>query len=80
MTSDASALESARSTRLAALEAAEKAEKEVEDKERKESLLGKKGTGTGGFMREQQKMAYGGAIGLDERLRRGRAGLVREVE
>lgn len=79
MTQDASDLESARATRLAALAAAEKAEQEAEDIKRKEAF-GKKGTGQGSFMRDQSKLVYGGNIGLEERLKRGRGGLVREVE
>lgn len=46
---------------------------------RKENF-GKKGTGKGSFMRDQSKLVYGGNIGLEERLRRGRGGLVRDVD
>lgn len=79
MTTDASELESARTTRLAALAAAEQAEQEADDAKRKETY-GKKGTGQGSFMRDQRKLVYGGSIGLEERLKRGRGGLVREIE
>lgn len=79
MSEDANALEAARKTRLAALAAAEKAEREAEDAQREQTY--KKGAGQGAFMRDQSKLVYGGSIGLEERLKRGRGtGLVREVE
>jgi hypothetical protein len=80
MMSDASSHEAARATRLAALAAAEEIERATEDTKRKEAFTGKGSSGKGAFMREQEKMVYGGSISLDERLRRGRAGLVRDVD
>lgn len=79
MTDDANALEAARATRLAALAAAERAEREADDSKRKETFS-KNGTGQGNFMRDQSKLVYGGSIGLEERLRRGRGGLVRDID
>jgi len=79
MSEDANALEAARATRLAALAAAEEAERKADDAKRKETFS-KNGTGQGSFMRDQSKLAYGGSIGLEERLRRGRGGLVRDID
>jgi len=79
MSEDANSLEAARATRLAALAAAEEAERNADDAKRKETF-GKNGTGQGRFMRDQSKLAYGGSIGLEERLRRGRGGLARDID
>jgi len=77
MTADADELVSSRATRLAALQAVEEAEKAAEDEKRKKAMS--KG-GQGDFMREQTKMVYGGSMGLEERLKRGRGALVRESD
>ena len=79
MSSNASELDSTRATRLAALKVAEDAELAAEEERRAKALKGGKGVGPE-FMREQSKAVYGGTIGLEERLRRGRGALVREVE
>jgi len=76
MTQDASALEASRQARLQALEIAEKAERELQDAIRmKVSKDGKSN-----FVREQEKVLYGGSMKLDERIQRGRMGLVREQD
>ncbi|KAF9513852.1 hypothetical protein BS47DRAFT_907355 [Hydnum rufescens UP504] len=77
MTVDADELNSSRAMRLAALKAAEDAEQAIEDEKRKKAL--KNGV-QGDFMREQNKMVYGGSMGLEERLKRGRGALVRESD
>jgi len=77
MTADADDLNSSRATRLAALKAAEEAERAIEDEKRKTAL--KNGV-QGDFMRAQNKLVYGGSIGLEERLKRGRGALVRESD
>ena len=77
MTSDADELNSSRATRLAALKAAEEAERTIEDEKRK--TASKNGV-QGDFMRAQNKLVYGGSIGLEERLKRGRGALVRESD
>jgi hypothetical protein len=77
MTADADELSSSRATRLAALKAAEETERAIEDEKRKAAL--KNGV-QGDFMREQNKMVYGGSMNLEERLRRGRGALVKESD
>jgi len=78
MTQDATSMEATRNVRLANLEAAEKAEREAEEATRKKAGKGTKGS----FLREQEKLVYGvgNGIGLEERLTRGRAVLVRESD
>jgi len=76
MTQDASSLESSRQVRLAQLAVIEKAEREAEEAMRKKT--GKHGKST--FVRDQEKVLYGGNMRLDERLQRNRMGLVREGE
>ncbi len=76
MTQDASALEASRQARLQALEIAEKAERELQDAIRMK--VGKDGKSN--FVREQEKALYGGSMKLDERIQRGRMGLVREQD
>ena len=76
MTADADALSAARTTRLAALEEAERVEAAAEDEARKKAAsVG----GKGSFMREQEKMVFGG-MNLEERVRRGRGGMVKDGE
>lgn len=77
MSANATELDSTRAVRLAALHATEQAELAAEEARRAKG----KGSGVGpDFMREQSRAVYGGGIGLEERLRRGRGALVREVE
>jgi len=73
MASDASAVESSRQARLAVYDAQEKAEMEAEDAKRRRAGKDNKSS----FVREQEKVLYG-SMGLEDRLKRGRAGLVRE--
>ncbi|KAI0052532.1 hypothetical protein FA95DRAFT_1330628 [Auriscalpium vulgare] len=70
MTSNASAMTDERKERLTALLEKEKAELEREEQ------LRAKSKGMGGFLSQEQKKVFGGAGGLEDRLKRGRAGLV----
>ncbi|TFY79554.1 hypothetical protein EWM64_g4454 [Hericium alpestre] len=72
MTSNASSLDNERKERLTALLEKEKAELEAEERRRAKSK------GMGSFLSHEQKKVFGGSGGLEERLRRGRAGLVAE--
>lgn len=78
MTQDASSMEASRQVRLAQIDAEEAAQKEAEEATRKKTGKGIKGS----FLREQEKLVYGvgNGMGLEERLNRGRAALVRESE
>lgn len=77
MSTDADTLSASRVTRLAAIEAQERVEQESEDAARKKAASnGMKGS----FMREQEKMVFGGGLGLEERIKRGRGGMVRDGE
>ena len=70
MSSNATSLTSERKERLTELLAAEKAEAEEEEKARARS------GGMGSFLSAEQKKVFTGAGGIEERIRRGRAGLV----
>ncbi|THH19037.1 hypothetical protein EW146_g2040 [Bondarzewia mesenterica] len=74
MSSNATSLESDRKERLTALLEKEKAELEAEER------LRAKSKGMGGFLNHEQKKVFSGQGGLEERLRRGRAGLVSVVD
>ncbi len=74
MTSSATEMSMERKDRLKALLEKEKAELEVEERTRAKSK------GMGGFLSNEQKKVFGGHGGLEERLRRGRAGLVAQVD
>lgn len=74
MTSSAAEMSTERKDRLNALLEKEKAELEVEERARVKSK------GMGGFLSNEQKKVFGGHGGLEERLRRGRAGLVAQVD
>ncbi len=74
MTSSATEMSTERKDRLKALLEKEKAELEVEERTRAKSK------GMGGFLSNEQKKVFGGHGGLEERLRRGRAGLVAQVD
>ena len=70
MTSNASAMSSERQERLAALLEKEKAELAAEEQARARSK------GMGGFLSHEQKKVFSGSGGLEERIRRGRGGMV----
>jgi hypothetical protein len=72
MSSSASNLTVERQQRLAALRAKEEAELEVEEKARARSK------GMGGFLSNEQKKVYTG--GLEERIRRGKGGMVVDAD
>src|SRR6266404_4638948 len=73
MTSNAAEMSVERKERLSALLEKEKAELEADERARAKSR------GMGGFLSNEQKKVFGGHGGLEERLRRGRAGLVAQV-
>jgi hypothetical protein len=70
MSSNATAMSSERQERLAALLEKEKAELAAEEQARARSK------GMGGFLSHEQKKVFGGSGGLEERIRRGRGGMV----
>ncbi|KAI0068158.1 hypothetical protein BV25DRAFT_1904604 [Artomyces pyxidatus] len=72
MTANANSMSDDRKERLQALLEREKAELEAEER------LREKSKGMGGFLSREQKKVFGGQGGLEDRLRRGRAGLVAE--
>ncbi|KIM70194.1 hypothetical protein SCLCIDRAFT_511627 [Scleroderma citrinum Foug A] len=72
MQSNAVSVETDRQKRLLDLLEKEKAELETENHAREKSK------GMGGFLSQEQKRVFGGAGGLEDRIRRGRHGLVAE--
>jgi hypothetical protein len=74
MSNSAAEMSTERKDRLKALLEREKAELEVEERARAKSK------GMGGFLSNEQKKVFGGQGGLEDRLRRGRAGLVAQVD
>jgi len=74
MSTSAAEMSVERKDRLAALLEKEKAELEAEERARAKSK------GMGGFLSNEQKKVFGGHGGLEERLRRSRAGLVAQVD
>lgn len=74
MTSNASSLTVERKERLEKLLAEEKAELEAEDK------LRVKSGGMGSFLSQEQKKVFSGVGGIEERIRRGRSGMVAAAE
>jgi hypothetical protein len=72
MASSASDLTVERQQRLAALRAKEEAEFEEEERSRAKSK------GMGGFLSNEQKKVYNG--GLEERIRRGKVGMVVDAD
>lgn len=72
MSANATSMTSERKERLTEMLEKEKIEMEKEEKARAKSK------GMGGFLSHEQKKVFGGQGGLEERLRRGRAGLVSE--
>jgi hypothetical protein len=71
MQSSASTVELDRQKRLLELLEREKAELEAESEARAKS------NGMGGFLSQEQKKVFGGVGGLEDRIKRGRSGLVR---
>ena len=74
MSTNASSLAVERKERLHVLLEQEKAQLEAEERARAKSK------GMGDFLHSEQKKVFSGAGGLEERLRRGRSGLVRGVD
>jgi len=74
MQSNASTMEVDRQKRLLELLAKEKAELEAENEVRSKSK------GMGGFLSQEQKKVFGGEGGLEDRIRRGRGGLVVDAD
>lgn len=74
MQSNASSMEADRQKRLLELLAKEKAELEAENEARSKSK------GMGGFLSQEQKRVFGGEGGLEDRIRRGRSGLVADTD
>jgi len=74
MQSNASGMEFDRQKRLLELLAKEKAELEAENEVRSKSR------GMGGFLSQEQKKVFGGEGGLEDRIRRGRGGLVVDAD
>ncbi|THH09615.1 hypothetical protein EW145_g1902 [Phellinidium pouzarii] len=74
MSSNASFLTSERKEHLTKLLAEEKAELELDEKARTRS------GGMGSFLSQEQKKVFSGAGGIEERIRRGRGGLVAEAD
>ena len=74
MSSNASEMTSERRERLTKLLEQEKAELEVEERARAKSK------GMGDFLSHEQKKVFGGEGGLEDRIRRGRGGLVAEAD
>jgi hypothetical protein len=74
MTTNAAEMSTERRERLKSLLEKEKAELEAEERAREKSK------GMGGFLSNEQKKVFGGHGGLEERLRRGRAGLVAQAD
>lgn len=74
MSSNASSLTTDRQKRLTAMLEKEKAELEAEERAREKSR------GMGGFLSHEQKKVFGGSGGLEERIRRGRGGMVVDAD
>jgi hypothetical protein len=74
MSADATSLAVERKERLQVLLEQEKAQLEAEERARARSK------GMGNFLHGEQKKVFSGAGGLEERLRRGRSGLVRGAD
>ena len=74
MSSNATEMSSERQEHLKKLLEQEKREMELEQE------LRAKSKGTSGFLNEEQKKVFGGSGDLEERLRRGRAGLVSRID
>lgn len=73
MSSNASSLAVDRQERLKTMLEKEKADLEAEEQARARSK------GMGGFLSQESKKVFGGTGGLEDRIRRGRVGLVRDT-
>ncbi len=74
MSSNANAMSEDRQKRLAALLEKEKAEMEADERARARS------GGMSGFLSQEQKRVFGGMGGLEDRIKRGRGGLVVDAD
>lgn len=74
MSSSATSMSVERQQRLAAMLEKEKAELEANERARLKS------GGMGGFLSQEQKKVFGGTGGLEDRIRRGRGGLVIDAD
>lgn len=74
MSSNASSMSVERQERLALMLEKEKAELAAEERARAKSK------GMGGFLSHEQKKVFGGGGGLEDRIRRGRGGLVVDAD
>lgn len=74
MSSNASSLATDRQERLKAMLEQEKANLEAEEQARAKSK------GMGGFLSQESKKVFGGTGGLEERIRRGKNGLIRDTD
>ncbi|KIM47783.1 hypothetical protein M413DRAFT_439454 [Hebeloma cylindrosporum] len=74
MSSNANSMSEDRQKRLAALLEKEKAELEADERARAKSK------GMSGFLSHEQKRVFGGVGGLEDRIRRGRGGLVVDAD
>ena len=74
MTSNATAMSVDRQQRLAALLEKEKAELAADEQARAKSK------GMSGFLSQEQKRVFGGVGGLEDRIRRGRGGMVVDAD
>ncbi|PPR00031.1 hypothetical protein CVT24_009040 [Panaeolus cyanescens] len=74
MTSNATSMAEERRVRLAALLEKEKAEAEADERERAKSK------GMSNFLSQEQKRVFGGSGGLEDRIRRGRGGMVVDAD
>ncbi|KAF8973644.1 Pre-mRNA splicing factor-domain-containing protein [Flammula alnicola] len=74
MTSNANSVSEDRQKRLAALLEKEKAELQADERARAKSK------GMSGFLSQEQKRVFGGVGGLEDRIKRGRSGLVVDAD
>jgi len=74
MSSNANSMSEDRQKRLAALLEKEKAELEADERARAKSK------GMSGFLSHEQKRVFGGVGGLEDRIKRGRGGLVVDAD
>ena len=74
MSSNANTMSEDRQKRLAALLEKEKAEMEADERARARS------GGMSGFLSQEQKRVFGGMGGLEDRIKRGRGGLVVDAD
>ncbi|KAJ7751287.1 Pre-mRNA splicing factor-domain-containing protein [Mycena maculata] len=75
MSSNANSMSAERQERLAAM-----LEKEKAELARDEEARARNKGGMGGFLSQEQKKVFGGQIGLEDRIRRGRGGMVVDAD